>query len=325
MKKFHTISMLLGGVLLIILIWSIKPWQLWQNPGMLSWGFLAFILIDGMAGILFTFGWRCCLSDPYRDLEFFHIYRIYLAGSAINYLTPTAALGGELTKATLLSRSHKGPEAATAVIIGKLAHALAQLLLVIFGSLTISWIVTLPADLSLPMVAGSIVIGAGILTFLAIQKAGRLGDVIRWMVRHRLGGSIMEKAADHISRVDQALKAFYSAHPRRLPAAVMWNMAAMLCGVLQCWVFLSLLSPAASIVPAAGIWLLGSWMDLVAFAVPNDIGVLEGTRVIAFKALGFEASLGLTFGIVYRLAQVCWGAAGLVLYAILLTEKGNAS
>lgn len=65
----------------------------------------------------------------------------------------------------------------------------------------------------------------------------------------------------------------------------------------------------------------GNWMDLIAFALPHDIGILEGSRIIAFKALGFDASIGLTFGILYRLTLIFWGIAGLIFYATLLSER----
>ncbi len=322
MKKFHTISLLLGGFLLILLIWSINPGELWHNPGMLCSSLAAILLLEGVAGILATLAWRHCLSNPHRNLTFFHTYRIYIAGNAINYLTPTAALGGELTKATLLSDRHKGPEAVTAVIVGKLAHALAQLLLVIAGSLTILSTIALPFNIWLLIFTGSILLGAGLLLFLAGQKTGRLGAVIRWMVKRNFGGASIRKAAHHVTKVDLALKEFYVNHPRGLTNAILWHMASLLCGFAQYWVFFLVFAPdATTLHSVAGVWLLGSWMDLVAFALPNDIGILEGTRIIAFKTIGFTASFGLTFGIIFRLAQIFWGAAGLILYATLMSER----
>ncbi len=315
--------MLLGALLLVLLIWSIGFGKLYSDLSMLGWGLIPFFLLEGASGALFAMGWRYCLSDPYRDLPYFQIYRIFLAGNAISYLTPTAALGGEVTKATLLAGAHKGPEAATAVIVGRLAYAMAQLILVIIGSLTILWNVALPFGVWSLMFAVSILIGLGIIAFLVIQKTGRLGMVIRWMVRRRIGGSIIQKASLQMNRVDLALKSFYRDHPGGLPAAILFHMAAMTCGILQCWLFLTLLARESSFYSAAGIWLLGSWMDLVIFAIPTDIGALEGIRVVAFKALGYSASLGLAYGVVLRLAQVFWAGAGLFLYATLLVERNR--
>jgi len=74
---------------------------------------------------------------------------------------------------------------------------------------------------------------------------------------------------------------------------------------------------------AAGIWFLGSWLDLLSFPLPYNIGVLEATRVIAFRALGFHSALGLTYGITLRLEQIFWAGIGLLLYTTLLAEKGD--
>ena len=103
MKKFHTFSLILGFILLVVLIRSIGLKGLWQDLTLVGWGLLPLILIEGVADIFHTIGWRYCLSAPHRTLSFFRLFRIRMAGGAINYLTPTAALGGEVTKGTLLS------------------------------------------------------------------------------------------------------------------------------------------------------------------------------------------------------------------------------
>jgi hypothetical protein len=66
---------------------------------------------------------------------------------------------------------------------------------------------------------------------------------------------------------------------------------------------------------------LGAWFDLLAFAIPLGIGVQEGTRILAFKALGFSLTLGLAYGIALRLQQLFWAGVGLLLYVLLLTGK----
>jgi hypothetical protein len=75
---------------------------------------------------------------------------------------------------------------------------------------------------------------------------------------------------------------------------------------------------------AGGIWFLRSWFDLLTFVFPN-IGFLEATRVVAFKTLGFQAALGLTYRITLRLEQVFWTEIGLLLYVTPLAEKRERS
>jgi hypothetical protein len=244
-----------------------------------------------------------------------------MAGASINYLTPTAGLGGEVMKGTLLSLKHQGPQAATAVLIGKLAEALAQLFFVVLGSVMILWAIHLSAAVWTTILAGTVLLGGGILGFLAVQRYGKLGTVTRWLVANKVGGQTLKKVARQITEVDSELKLFYRERPLDLPLSMFWHMVGMACGILQSWYFLYLLTDHPSLVMAGGVWFLGSWFDLLSFSLPFNIGVLEVTRVIAFKALDLQSALGLTYGITLRLEQIFWAGAGLLLYATLLGEK----
>jgi hypothetical protein len=243
-----------------------------------------------------------------------------MAGISINYLTPTAGLGGDVTKGALLSLNHRGPEAATGVIIGKLAEALAQLLFVVVGSLAVLHAVQLPLGVWVAMLAGTVLLGGGMIGFLVVQKYGKLGAVVRWLVARRVGGRTLEKAARHITEVDDQLKLFYEERPLDLPLSMFWHIVGMSCGIVQAWYFLFLLTGHPSLLLAGAIWFLGSWFDLLSFVLPN-VGFLEATRVLAFRALGFPSALGLTFGIALRLEQIFWAGVGLLIYATLLVRK----
>ncbi len=320
MKKFHAGSILLGTILLIVLIWKIGPDNLWRDLSLLGWGLVPFVLIEGVVALLHTLGWRYCLSLHHRSLPFLRLLGINLAGNSINYFTPTATLGGEVIKGTLLSSDRHGTEAATGVIIGKLSYALTQLLFVVLGSILILWRLQLPVAGTAAMLAGSALLGAGIIGFLIVQKCGKLGGVVRWLVAHKVGGRRLEQAADQINRVDQALRDFYQERPGDLVRSMLWHTAGLTCSIGKTWYFLFLLTHGP-LFSAAGIWFLGTWFDLLTFSVPLGIGVQEGTRVLAFNALGYTMALGLTFGIALRLEQLFWAGVGLLLYTALWGAK----
>jgi hypothetical protein len=321
MKKFHTWSILIGVALLGALVWTIGPEALWRDITLLGWGLVPLVLIEGVADIFHTLGWSHCLSGPHRRLSFWRIFGIRMAGTSMNYLTPTASLGGEVTKGTLLSLHHHGAEAATAVIIGKLSYALAQLIFVVAGSVVILYGVDLPVGVWIAVLGGSSVLGAGIIGFLLVQKYGKLGAVIRWAVSRKVGGRALKNAAEGITQVDQSLKVFYREQPRDLPLSMLWHIAGLTCGIVQSWYFLYLLTGQSSLLMGAGVWFLGSWLDLMSFAVPFNIGVLEATRVAVFRVLGFQSALGLTFGVSLRIEQMFWAGVGLLIYLGLLSEQ----
>lgn len=324
MKVFHSASILVGIALLFLLVWKIGAGELWGEMTRIGWGMVPLILIEGIANVFHTFGWRHCLAGRQRSLAFSRLFRIRLAGFSINYLTPTADLGGEVTKGTLLtSIGSEATAAATGVLIGKLALVLAQLLFVALGSIVTLWEVPLPAGVWPAMLVGNALLAAGVVGFLLVQKYGKLGVLVRWLVAHNLGGQTMRKAAGHITEVDEELRAFYRKRPRDLPLAMLWHTLGYACGILQSWYFLYLLTDDASLRAAAGIWFLGSWFDFLTFAVPLGIGIQEASRIVALKALGFDSVMGLAYGVTLRLEQVFWAGCGLLSYASLLSERSK--
>ena len=130
-----------------------------------------------------------------------------MAGYAINYLTPTAAIGGEVTKAVLLAANRRGPEATTGVLIGKLCFAFsACICLVVIGSIVIPLAHSdLPRTFWVGMIISGGLVAGGMVAFLILQKHGKLGSLVRWLVARKVGGPKLKQAAQGISEVDELL------------------------------------------------------------------------------------------------------------------------
>jgi len=322
-KKLHALLLILGVAFLAYLLSRIGVRELWRELATLGWGLVPFILVEAVAEVVHALGWRHCLSGPHRRLPLFRIFRIRMAGYAINYLTPTAALGGEVTKAALLADNHRGPEAVSGVLLGKLCFAFGHLLFVVVGSIIILWSVHLPRALWAAMLFSSALMAAGIVGFLLLQKRGQLGVLVRGLAARKLGGRALQRASLRITEVDEALKAFHRERPHDLGLAVCWHLLGNALGILQTWLFFRLLDQPASFGVAASAWVLGMWFDLLTFAVPLNLGALEGSRIVALKAIGYSALLGMTYGVALRLAQLSCAAFGLVNYALLAAQTAD--
>jgi len=319
-KLFHVVLLCIGGAFLAYLIWKIGPREIWREFTSLGWGLIPLVMAEGIAEMIHTLGWRHCMNEPYRSLPWFFLFRVRMAGYAINYLTPTATLGGEVTKGTLLASAHKGPGAVTGVLIGKLCFGFAHLLFVLTGSILILTTVKLPIALWLGMLFSSALVASGIVIFFLIQKRGKLGAFVRWLAARKLGGRLLQRAAGGITEIDEALKSYYRERRGELLRAICWHFLGYSIGIAQTWFFFSLLNRSTWVV-AAATWFLGMWFDLLTFAMPFGLGTLEGTRIIVLRAVGYNALLGMTYGVALRLAQLFWAAAGLVNYALLASGK----
>jgi len=322
-KKLNTILLTAGLVFLAWLVWRINPVQLWRELRSLGWGLVPFVLGEGIAEMIHTLGWRRCLSQPYRSLPWLTLFRMRMAGYGINYVTPTANLGGDVSRAALLASDASGPEAVSGVLIEKVCFGLAQIAFVVIACLVFVRRVNLPAPLLIPMAVGSILVGAGLVAFLLLQRFGMLGGLVRWLAKRARRNQTLETATLHVTRVDEALRTFYREHPRDLWLAAGWHMLGFSVGILQAWLFLSLLTQNASLPSAILIFSLGMWFDFLTFAIPLNAGALEGGRMIAVKAVGYSTVLGLTYGVAVRVSQLFWAALGLLTYASLVTGKAR--
>lgn len=321
MKKFHTISVLLGTVLLVYLVYQIGPMALWHELAILGWSLVLLILIQAGADLFHTLAWRRCLSRRHQTLSFFRIYQIYMAGFALNYLTPTAQMGGEVTRGALLTTRGSGPEAASSVIIGKLSEAISLLLFVSVGSVLTLSIAELPPGFFLALTTGSFLMGGGIAAFLLLQRFGKLGSLVRWLTDRQLGGRHLMRLRESLIQVDVCMMRFHRERPWDLVVSIGWHMVGSVVGIIQAALFLYVLTGQPMISAACSVWFLSSWFNLLAFAVPLGIGIHEGGRVLAFKKVGLDMVMGLTYGITLRLEQIFWALFGLVTYALLLSER----
>ena len=327
MRKLHTILILLGTALLVSIIWKVGPNGLWQQLQTLGWGLLPFVICEGIGEMIHTVGWRHCLSGKIRSISWFRLFQIRMAGYAINYLTPSAALGGEVTKAALLASHEDSSQAVSAVLIGKVCFALAHLLFVTIGVPFILWKINLPRAAWLAMLSSGCLIGAGIVGFLILQQRGKLGALFRWLAARRPNNQTLRRLSDGVTEVDVALRIFYREQTRDMFMAILWHLVGFSIGIAQTWFFFRVLHENASLLVAASTWFLGMWFDMLFFAIPMNLGALEGSRILALKSGHFDAVLGLTYGIALRIAQLSWAFIGLVCYGAVSrnTEKMPAN
>jgi uncharacterized membrane protein YbhN (UPF0104 family) len=139
MRKLNIALLFLGLAFLGCLVSRLGPADLADQVLRIGWGIIPLILCEGAANLAHTMGWQHCIGEPRERVPLFRLFRMGMAGFAINYLTPTASVGGEVTRATLLASSCKGSDAVSSVLVDKLTTGVAHVLLVALGSLLLLW------------------------------------------------------------------------------------------------------------------------------------------------------------------------------------------
>jgi uncharacterized protein (TIRG00374 family) len=324
MKRVNTVLFFLGLVFLACLVWKIGFMDLVHQVGALGWGILLIILAEGLGNFAHTLGWRHCIPKAGLRIPVFRLFQFGMAGFAINYLTPTASVGGEITKAALLTTSHKGSEAASSVLLDKLMTAIAHIALAVLGSLLVLWRLKLSASVWAGLAIATVLLSGGLSIFLILQARGQIGQLARWCVKRGHGGRFVEQAAQQITNVDQVLKRFYQEHPGDLVRSMGWHLIGHSAALLQAWLFLIMIGQPAPLATVAAAGCLSLWFDLLTFAIPMNLGGLEGSRIVVLKALGCQALQGMAFGVAVRIAQLSWACFGLLSYAQLTAGQRSS-
>jgi hypothetical protein len=317
MKKLNATLLFLGLGLLTFLIWKVGPAELVKEVQAVGWGgVMALILAEGAGNLAHSLGWRYCLGRSGPPVSRWRLFRMAMAGFAMNYLLPLASVGGEASKAALLMSSRSSSEALGSVLLDKLATAIAHLLLALLGASLVVWYARLPVQMVVAMVVSTVLLAGGIGIFLLLQRHGKLGSLLRWLVDRQLGGGLLRQVSRRLSDVDCVLRRFYNEQPMDLLRSVAWHLLGHSAGLIQAWLFLRLGRQPTALLPVACAGLLSLWFDLLTFAIPLNLGGLEGSRMVALKAIGNNAATGIAFGISLRIAQLFWVGFGLVSYLL---------
>lgn len=285
-------------------------------------GALAIVALGGLDQGLHALGWRMCFpagaAPPAGPLVAAH-----LAGNAVNLVTPTATVGGEFVRATLLPEGCSTEAAVAALTVDRLTFAVSDALLGACGVLVLLGASQLDAWARYSLAAGAGLVVLGIAIFAALQRRGRLVALLTergWLLR-ALGPGLADRLREAGGGVDARIAALHAESGASLLASGALHLAGafMLLAQLACLVAFA--GIPVSFVSLVEIFLVVTALDLASFFVPGRLGAQEGARMLAVSLAGLPLELGLLFSLAQRLEQAVWTAVGFALYSFALARR----
>ena len=306
-------GLLVAGIALFaVLVWRLGPRDVWANLRLIGWGFALVLAQEALAFTCNTLGWKFAFAPPRPAIGFGRLLRARLAGEAINNLTPTATLGGEVVRARMLAGVCAPAVAWASVAVAKLSQTFAQMLFVFTGLVALTRDLALPPGLRGGLFAGLCLLGAGLLAGIALQRRGLFGAGAR--VLARLGMRIPPRVSEWLATLDTEVARIYAA-PGAFAVSVAGFFAGWCMGAVEIYIVLTFLDLDPSWTRAFTIEVLSVAIDALLFFVPAKAGVQEGGKALIFQLLGLDPAKGLVLGIVRRLRELCWSLVGLVVLA----------
>jgi uncharacterized protein (TIRG00374 family) len=315
MKALSRIFLLAGVVLFAFLLARIGPATLAANVRLVGPRLLWLVALGAVTVAFDTLGWRWTIPAEHRGVRLTTLAGMRLAGDAINYVTPSAAVGGELVRIGLLRRFMPATPAVASVVLLVVTQFFSQVIFVAAGIVYCLPFLMQGRRAALAAIPfGFLLALLGGLIYLAVRSDGfrRIDGFIR-----RIAG--LERFADagNAEALDRAIFGAFRSRPGDLVAAVLCFLGAWSVGVVEARLILDYLRAPVSWGTAFAIESLSVLIETAFFFVPAKMGTQEGGKVAIFAALGLATAKGFSMGFVRRLRELSWAFVGLVTFASL--------
>jgi putative membrane protein len=284
----------------------------WDNLRMIGWGYAVVIGQDIFAFIFNTRAWHWAFPPPRPPIAFRRLLAARMAGDAINAVTPTALVGGEIVRGRMLVGRADMPSVWASITIAKITQTLSQVVLMAGGLALVLADTPLPDGVrrGLFIFLGLLTVGLGL--GVVMQRRG-LFTAGAALLR-RFGVRLPEGLVERLHHLDQQVVRFYAA-----PGPFLWSTTYFLVGwlmnVVETYLVMLFLGMESGWHLALTIEVLSLAIDAALFFVPGQVGVQEGGKVLIFSMLGLPPAKGLALALARRIRELTWALVGLVILA----------
>jgi putative membrane protein len=304
---------LVGGlVLLAFLVRELGASTVLANLRLVGWGMVPIILQEGVSYLANTLGWLAAFPEPRPTIPLTYLLQARIAGDAVNYVTPTATLGGEFVRTRLLSGRASNTAIVASVAVAKLAQTVGQIVFVIVGLTIVLDDTPMPTATRYGLLAGLVGFSALVLGLIVVQRRGMFGPLWRFFERLGLPARAPEFAR-RVQRLDEEIAQIHA----NANGAFLFSSASFFMGwcmgVVEIYLILWFLGVPVTVHRALTVEVLSVAIDGLLFFVPAKAGTQEGGKVLIFTILGLDPAKGLALGIVRRIRELTWASIGLLI------------
>jgi len=316
MRRLETLFIILGLFFYGWFVHSLGLRSVYASLKLVGWGLAVTIVLEALARIANTVGWRVAIENCPRELTFRKLFAARIAGEAIDYTTPSAQLGGQFVMALMVR--HVLPIAAglATVVIATFAEAVGQIgfirrALLLAGRLASSF-----TNLFWPVIGG-LVITVGLAAGLFYVQTKRPFFHL-WKAAAKLDlPALATIEVGHASQeADDRLIEFYEHNRVRLLLSCLCYVVAWSLGPLEIYLLLGFLGQKASVEVALLTEALGLLIERATFMIPAKLVSQEGGKALILGILGYPAGIGFAVGFLRRIKELVWVLFGLLALGI---------
>lgn len=322
-RRWRLIVLAAGISIITLLIVQVGPGKLLSIIERLGWAIVLLVFFPfALQQAGFLAGWWLTFPPDKRP-PLNVLILPFLAGEAANAFTGSAEIGGEPIKAAFITRREGLSEAGASVLEARTLRIIAQLIFVVGGLIATLSMKGLPQIVELPLIIGLSVLTVGVGIFVWLQQRQLLTRTVKAVqttmekVHIKISDTVREKAAN----IDQQVAKSYARNKRAAILSTAVQLAAWV--VMGAEPYLVVLFLGKRLSAGDGILLeaLTLGISTVFFFIPMGLGVADASRALLFQSFGLDQTMGLSWSIVRRVAELTWAGIGFAVINYLKRKR----
>ena len=332
--KYRLIFFFIGLLGIGLMIWqtdfSSVDWKSLIEPKALLL-FVGIMAVWVLIYFLHAIAYKIILKEDSKNVKMYRMYRICLAGFALNNVTPAGLIGGEPYRIMALRRYVPTERATSSTLTFSIFYALGHFMLWVTG--TVLYIVYgCPG----PLWVTIILIIAGVLLFAVVVWsffARNIGFVYPFMrliakipLLRRKTKPLVEKNKESYIRIDDNIRAFRN-EGWRYWAVILLEYTSRLLEAFEYFMLLQFFVGAGTSVSYFDGILIMSTASLVGnilFIIPMQAGSREFGTSLALGFIGISSAVFAPMAIVYRIRELTYIIIGIILVLVGRKYKPHA-
>jgi len=279
----------------------------------LGWYFLPILCISGLGYILYTAAWMQFLRRLSDGIGFLDLFRIKIAGEAVNTMTPANFIGGDPMRIYLLKKDFPVSEGAASVVVDRTLHSAATLFTILLGIVV--------AFLTFDHLSSNIKFGVPIVLIISCafmifvlfhQRRGFFGLLLNLCRRLKIKREFSEGTVRRFMALDGHIVDFYESNHRGFLIALTYHIVGRLLGVAEIYAIGRVVSDDFTFFAALMLAALAPMINAVFTFIPGAIGVMEGAYSGMLYLMHLDPAVGITIQIAKRLRATFWIFLGLI-------------
>ncbi|HEV2169325.1 MAG TPA: lysylphosphatidylglycerol synthase domain-containing protein [Candidatus Binatus sp.] len=325
MRRAETIFIAIALVFYAWFLTHYGPGQVLGYVRMAGWGLALTISWEAVARIANTLGWRVTIEHYPPTLGFAELFAARIGGEAIDYVTPSAQLGGQFVMAADVREKLRMPVGLATVVVAALAEAVGQIGFVSIALVISLRLIPVAANLYWSIIGGMALAVALAGGFFFVQMKQPFSHLWRAATRINIARINTDDLRESAAQADSVLADLYARHRLRVIASCLCYAVAWSCGPVEIYILLRLLHQPASLQIALLVEAVGLLIERATFLIPAKLVSQEGGKALILGLLGYPPGIGFVVGFLRRLKEMVWvlfGLIALMIHRMVVQQRG---